>query len=561
MLKPGQLMITSPAFRPFSCSTALSVRRSRGGGVRGGSLGHEAKLRLLDKFIKFTNVEGSIVAKAPFSLRVCGVFFKKDNSVYTEKNFMVGNQRERFRKDELKRNRKEVPEKLRQKFSDDRAEAKERVMEADLTEEQLEELMEKKQTQRIADEEILNSLGNRLGERMSSVTTKPLQRSPIVMNIYGRANNQVVSYSIQRSVAGASGTHVFISDADTTDKIEEQMFNTLGGGGLPHPSGKISIWEPKHEQINTEEAISKLDEFSNEELNSTYKIYCPPHLLESSNYIRANFLVPTLMDKVYLEGERQANLEVDGGIMDQMTVVGLATDCGKIVPKDLWAHRIRMASQQGDIICEGTIEGDVIAETQGEGDFKARVVFGPRLKVKTVAGDILLTEECFSEVLELYTDTGHVHVRKHFGKATCLIKEEGDMFYVLGDGSLDAVVKKGDVDLRIEHMLEDSTLEVESGSIYLRIAKLQNGEPAPYRLHLVSSQQNIDERIIKSGEVTSLENGQTSFTYPGTQGENGDLPPLLTVRCHHGEIKLKEVTQSSNNPLDFDMDDEDENGA
>ena len=122
---------------------------------------------------------------------------------------------------------------------------------------------------------------------------------------------------------------------------------------------------------------------------------------------RANFLVPTLMDKVYLEGERQANLEVvlscfgnnmttttrlqvDGGIMDQMTVVGLATDCGRIVPKDLWAHRspfanvrfsfafnvllrIRLASQQGDIICEGTIEGDVIAETQGEGDFKARL--------------------------------------------------------------------------------------------------------------------------------------------------------------------------------------------
>ena len=64
---------------------------------------------------------------------------------------------------------------------------------------------------------------------------------------------------------------------------------------------------------------------------------------------------------------------------------------------------------------------------------------GPKLKVKTVAGDIMLMEECFSEVnfdflndmvkylfkvLELYTDTGHIHVRKHFGKATCLIKEE-----------------------------------------------------------------------------------------------------------------------------------------
>ena len=36
--------------------------------------------------------------------------------------------------------------------------------------------------------------------------------------------------------------------------------------------------------------------------------------------------------------------------------------------------RIRLASQQGDIISEGTMEGDVVAETQGEGDFKARWV-------------------------------------------------------------------------------------------------------------------------------------------------------------------------------------------
>ena len=42
----------------------------------------------------------------------------------------------------------------------------------------------------------------------------------------------------------------------------------------------------RHEEINAEEAISKLDEFSTEELNSSYKIYCPQHLLENSNYIR-----------------------------------------------------------------------------------------------------------------------------------------------------------------------------------------------------------------------------------------------------------------------------------
>ena len=168
------------------------LRRPRGGGVRGGGIGPEAKLRLLDKFIKFTNIEGSIVAKAPFSLRVCGVFFKKDNSVYTEKNFMIGNQRERFRKDELKRNRREFPEKLKQKFIDDRIEAKEREKQAALTEEQLEEVAEKKRRERMADESILESLGDRLGDRLGPVkTTIMMTRSPIIMNIYGRSTNQV----------------------------------------------------------------------------------------------------------------------------------------------------------------------------------------------------------------------------------------------------------------------------------------------------------------------------------------------------------------------------------
>ena len=83
---------------------------------------------------------------------------------------------------------------------------------------------------------------------------------------------QVVSYSIQRSVEGASGTHVFISDADTTDKIEEQMFNTLGGGGLPHPSGKISIWEPRQDALK--KPILKLDKFNNENEVCLTKLKC-----------------------------------------------------------------------------------------------------------------------------------------------------------------------------------------------------------------------------------------------------------------------------------------------
>jgi len=486
------------------------------------------------------------VAKAPFNMKVTGVFYRQqDNTVYTDKNFMIGQQREKYRKEEGRRRLKEIHETLKRRLKEERIEAGLLEAEAELSPEEQQKREWEMEQQAEVDRSLVTSLGDRLGpERLGPVTTTPMARNPIYMNIYGKTNHQVLSYSIQNG--RMSGTHVFISDASSYDKIEEQMFALEGsGGGHPHPSGRVSIWEPTHRQVDASAAITEL----NEEVNSTFKIYCPPHLLEAPSYVRANFLVPTLMDKIYLEAERQGSLEMDGGLMDQSEAVAMASDCGRIKAKDIWSEKIRLASRQGDIYCDGLTEGEVVAETRGDGDFTARSVVGPLLRVDTDSGDIHVVDECFSEVVEIYTVTGQVRVRKHFGKAKILIKEEGDLYYGSGDGSFDIVVKKGEVTLRLEEVLEDSHVEVESGKVAVKLVRRQpregqqEGDPLPLRFHIESPKISIpDSRIFNSGELTVLENGSESFVSASIPSEEGaEERPLLTIRCHHGQVSLQET--------------------
>lgn len=362
------------------------------------------------------------------------------------------------------------------------------------------------------------------------------------MNLYGRISHQVLSYSI---LAGQnSGTHIFVSDEQNTDKIEKQMFALNdGSSSQPHPAGRATVWGPKTlPQGEISETVSELEE---EEVNCSFKIYSPPHLLEPDGLIKpllqANYLVPTLMNKIYMETEKQGSLELDASLMDQMASVGLASEFGKVKPKDVWAHNIKLATRYGDIECQGTIEGDIWAETLGDGDFIARVLVGPRLRVTTDAGDICLWGDVFSERVELYTVTGHIHVRQLYGRAKCLIKEEGYMNMTVVEGSVDAVVKNGEVILRVENLVEDSCVEVESGNVVIHLNKSQKGDQAPYRLALTASRNDVEPRILNRGEVSLLENGQENFTFGGSATSEGELPPLLTVRCHHGEIRLREV--------------------
>ena len=92
----------------------------------------------------------------------------------------------------------------------------------------------------------------------------------------------------------------------------------------------------------------------------------------NNNDLKAVFLVPVSMGKIYLQSDRDGQIEVDGTLLDDLLSVGLYTEIGNLKVRDLEAIEIKLASRMGDILCEGVLDGHIVAETFGDGDFVAR---------------------------------------------------------------------------------------------------------------------------------------------------------------------------------------------
>ena len=92
----------------------------------------------------------------------------------------------------------------------------------------------------------------------------------------------------------------------------------------------------------------------------------------NNNDLKAVFLVPVSMGKIYLQSDRDGQIEVDGTLLDDLLSVGLYTEIGNLKVRDLEAVEVKLASRMGDILCEGHLDGHIIAETFGDGDFLAR---------------------------------------------------------------------------------------------------------------------------------------------------------------------------------------------
>lgn len=88
--------------------------------------------------------------------------------------------------------------------------------------------------------------------------------------------------------------------------------------------------------------------------------------------LKAVFFVPVSIGKVYLQADREGQIDVDGTLLEDLSSVGLYTEIGNLKVRDLESIEIKLASRMGDILCEGVLDGHIVAETFGDGDFVAR---------------------------------------------------------------------------------------------------------------------------------------------------------------------------------------------
>jgi len=511
-----------------------------------------SKAVLLERFIKFTPLDASLVCKSPFHLKCSGSFFDSENNVDTVKNFNVGQERDIQKREEKLTRRRETRESLEssilglEELSIEGFQSKESQESVESTQISMPSLPDDyKKALNYADGQGESSNSGKvfltleeleaLKSRYESSESREVSVAsyPLHLKLLGRSQHRVDSYSIQTQQKSTS--HIYISDAQTAEEALAMFGQSQESAktevprqdseSLNVPKGSFSIWSP----VLTEP--SPLPEV----LSSQLSVYCPAHILEPPDPgLKAVFFTPIMMNKIFLETERQANTELNCKLMDQLAYVGIVTEYGQIKVRDIWSHEVRLSSSFGDVVCEGTVEGDITAETRGDGDFSARVILGNSLRVITETGDIAIWDDLFSELAELFTISGHVHVRRVYGALKVVIREHGMLNVNVLDGSVDAVVRDGDIVAHLEKINEDSYLEVGSGNIHIHIPK-----NFPHRISLLASKNTISPHILNCGEFSLTPDGKESFV-SGIDSFPGELEqPSLIVRCHSGEITLQ----------------------
>jgi len=393
-------------------------------------------------------------------------------------------------------------------------------------------------------EDIINSIYNK-------------SRVPLHLRLYGRPHHRIDSYSILKG--RSQNTHIYISDAASAEEAESMFVENGNGGtsGTFAQAGSVSIWRPKEAaQLDITDTLSGWANNKDEEVASAFKIHCPTHVVDSPDHgIKAEFTCPTLMNKLYLESERHGNIKVDCKLMDQIVTVGLYTHYGWIRLRDVWARDIKLASRYGDIYLEGTVEGTLKAETFGDGDFVAQYIVGPRMKVTTDSGDISLWNDTFVDRCQLFTVTGHIHVRFLYGNARILVKEEGSVAVNIMEGSLTAVVKSGSIWVDIDKLKDDSYLEMHDGNITVNLPP-----DFPFKVKVVASSTDIEPHILNSGELFLETSGEESFVKEGKAGyitpkfgwKKGDIQPTLSIRNHNGQVTITGARSEKKGEKGFD---------
>jgi len=512
-------------FRSISTSPCMELRSKMTDRFRTRKPGHSA---LLEKFVKQTSVDGSLIARAPVHLKCSASFFDSEGNLDLVRNYDIAVQRDESNRMEKINRRKEISELQTEKLEDNEDVDSRPDSEAGLFMEEENISLQKDMSE--VEMNILNKLSSSSTQDIMDSINKR-SRTPLQLSLYGRTRHRVDSYSI---LSGAqSHTHVYISDATSTEEALSMFSLDISDGpNSVKPSGSVSIFRPR--KISPVEISSGfLDESVAEEVASSVKVYCPSHLLENrKNGITMVFHTPTLMNKIYLEAQKHGSIDLNCNLMDQLVSVWLQTKMGNIKVKDMWAETIKLSTVSGDILCYGTIEGDITAKTATDGDFIARSVVGTRLKVTTDAGDICLWDDCHAEVAELYTVYGNVHCKRLYGNTKILIKEQGTATLNVVNGSVAVVVKAGDIIAHVENITQDSFIELETGNVVLHVS-----QDFPFRISLVAPRTEISSHILNVGELF-MRNGLEHFI-SGVEPDTAEVLPSLTVRCHQGQISLQ----------------------
>ena len=166
-------------------------------------------------------------------------------------------------------------------------------------------------------------------------------------------------------------TYAYLSDASSLDDdtMKEYHFSSaFDEAVVSSPTGftstaHFSLWKPTDHVGGSQDEEQLTEEDKDKTFVSALKLFSFKHIVESvDSSLKALCLVPTAMNKLYIQADNGAHIHLDGTLIDDLRKVGLSTEAGNIRIKDVTADEISLSSQVGDISFDGIIDGNIMVE-------------------------------------------------------------------------------------------------------------------------------------------------------------------------------------------------------
>lgn len=208
----------------------------------------------------------------------------------------------------------------------------------------------------------------------------------------------------------------------------------------------------------------------------------------------------------------------------------LTSENGSIQVSRLKTANLIIQSEGGSVVCRGAIQGSVSIVT-GEGNVVADKRFiGPSLDITTDQGDITVAS-CYSDQSKFSTRWGNMNLRNVHNESYVAVYEEGKVTIQGLDGCTNVFMKKGDLDIQISHVGNESRIHAEEGDICLKLA-----DNHPVKVCATGKEVLTDVNFAKFGTVETKEDEYQH--YLGTIHPD-QFSPTCQVVAENGQVKVE----------------------
>ena len=225
------------------------------------------------------------------------------------------------------------------------------------------------------------------------------------------------------------------------------------------------------------------------------------------------------------------NARLDIGEFIETKYIDLETAQGDVKTTKLRSENIRIKTDSGNVTCGGALQGNISINTDTGNITSNKRFIGPIAELQTDKGDIKISSS-YSDVNRFFTNSGSLNLKNVHNESHINVSEEGNVIMQGVDGCTNIFINKGDLDIQISRLTNESKIVVNEGNVNLKLS-----DSNPMNVSIDAKEIVTDEKFCIQGKIDTIEETSSmSFT---TTAEPNLSSESLFVSSKNGKVSVE----------------------